>query len=143
MPEALLEDFRNDTLALCRDFRMGDVPTIVLSLYGAMALPSEVNPERNLGQFASTAIDGEHGRKTLVLVDSHRTRTGAATLKKAIAKRNELMGGWDHVVVLGWKFGPSFGKTVARLDDARLEVLMIPPDLIARLKKKVRRQAAQ
>jgi adenine-specific DNA-methyltransferase len=35
-----------------RDFRIGDLAQIVLSLYGALALPPEDNPTRNLGQIA-------------------------------------------------------------------------------------------
>lgn len=43
----------------------------------------------------------------LVLADSPNKLTGAATLIKAIAQRDNLMGGWDRVVVLGWNFEPS------------------------------------
>jgi adenine-specific DNA-methyltransferase len=48
----------------------------------------------------------------------------------------DLMGGWDRVVVLGWNFEPSIGETITALNDSRLEVLVIPPDLMDRLKKK-------
>jgi adenine-specific DNA-methyltransferase len=74
--------------------------------------------------------------KTLVLADSPNKLTGAATLKKAIAQRDNLLGGWDRVVVLGWNFEPSIGETITALNDSRLEVLVIPPDLMDRLKKK-------
>jgi adenine-specific DNA-methyltransferase len=40
------------------------------------------------------------------------------------------------VVVLGWNFEPSIGETISALNDSRLEVLVIPPDLMDRLKKK-------
>jgi adenine-specific DNA-methyltransferase len=115
---------------LGRDFRVGDLSQIVLSLYGALPLPAEENPTRNLGQVSGG------GSKTLVLADSPNKLTGAATLKKAIAQRDNLMGGWDRVVVLGWNFEPSIGETIAALNDSRLEVLVIPPDLMDRLKKK-------
>ncbi|MDP2370952.1 site-specific DNA-methyltransferase, partial [Rhodoferax sp.] len=124
---------------LGRDFRIGDLSTIVLSLYGALPLPPDVNPQRNLGQIASIDISGagsRKGSKTLVLADSPNKLTGAATLKKAIAQRDNLMGGWDRVVVLGWNFEPSIGETITALNDTRLEVLVIPPDLMDRLKKK-------
>lgn len=124
---------------LGRDFRIGDLSTIVLSLYGALPLPPDVNPQRNLGQIASVDISGagnRKGSKTLVLADSPNKLTGAATLKKAIAQRDNLMGGWDRVVVLGWNFEPSIGETITALNDSRLEVLVIPPDLMDRLKKK-------
>ena len=56
--------------------------------------------------------------------------------KKAIAQRDNLLGGWDRVVVLGWNFEPSIGETITALNDDRLEVLVIPPDLLDRLRKK-------
>ena len=121
---------------LGRDFRIGDLSHIVLSLYGALPLPLDVNPQRNLGQIASLEFGGRRGSKTLVLADSPNKLTGAATLKKAIAQRDNLMGGWDKVVVLGWNFEPSIGEAITALNDARLEVLVIPPDLMDRLKKK-------
>jgi len=113
-----------------RNYRVGDLSAIVLSLYGALPLPAEDNPLRNLGSVAFG------GRKTLVLVDSPSKLTGDATLRKAIAQRDNLLGGWDRVVVLGWNFEPSIGQSIAALNDDRLEVLVIPPDLLDRLRKK-------
>ncbi len=124
---------------LGRDFRIGDLSQIVLSLYGALPLPPEVNPQRNLGQIAGMAFGGSgagKSSKTLVLADSPNKLTGAATLKKAIAQRDNLLGGWDRVVVLGWNFEPSIGETITALNESRLEVRVIPPDLMDRLKKK-------
>ncbi len=123
---------------LGRDFRMGDLSQIVLSLYGALPLPAEVNPQRNLGHIAGIELHGRRGNgsKTLVLADSPNKLTGLSTLKKAIAQRDTLLGGWDRVIVLGWNFEPSIGETITALNDSRLEVLVIPPDLMDRLKKK-------
>ena len=138
---------------LGRDFRIGDLSQIVLSLYGALPLPPEENPLRNLGYVAAinARMDSGspspqpsprgrgsefRGSKTLVLADSPNKLTGAATLRKAIAQRDNLMGGWDRVVVLGWNFESSIGETITALNDNRLEVLVIPPDLMDRLKKK-------
>ena len=121
---------------LGRDFRIGDLSQIVLSLYGALPLPPEENPLRNLGQIAGITTGSGKGSKTLVLADSPNKLTGAATLRKAIAQRDNLMGGWDRVVVLGWNFESSIGETITALNDSRLEVLVIPPDLMDRLKKK-------
>jgi adenine-specific DNA-methyltransferase len=115
---------------LGRSFRIGDLSEIVLSLFGALPLPPEENPTRNLGQI----VFG--GKKTLVLADSPNKLTGDATLRKAIALRDNLMGGWDRVVVLGWNFEPSIGYAITALNDANLEVLVIPPDLLDRLRKK-------
>ena len=121
---------------LGRDFRMGDLAGIVLSLYGALPLVPDVNPQRNLGQVSSPDWGGKKGSKTLVLADSPNKLTGLATLKKAQAQRDNLLGGWDRVVVLGWNFEPSIGEHITALNDPRLEVLVIPPDLMDRLKKK-------
>lgn len=115
---------------LGRQFRIGDLAHIVLSLFGALPLQPEDNPLRNLGYLNAG------GQKTLVLVDSPNKLTGTATLKKAIAQRDNLLGGWDKVVVLGWNFEPAIGESITALNDARLEVLVIPPDLLDRLKKK-------
>jgi adenine-specific DNA-methyltransferase len=115
---------------LGRGFRIGDLSEIVLSLFGALPLPAEENPLRNLGAI----VFG--GKKTLVLVDSPNKLTGDATLRKALAQRDSLMGGWDRVVVLGWNFEPSIGQSIAALNDPNLEVLVIPPDLLDRLRKK-------
>lgn len=126
--------------SLGREFRIGDLAQIVLSLYGALPLPPEESPARNLGYVNSSPSPqpspGGRGGRTLVLADSPNKLTGAATLKKAIAQRDNLLGGWDKVVVLGWNFEPSIGETITALNDARLEVLVIPPDLMDRLKKK-------
>ncbi len=115
---------------LGRTFRIGDLSQIVLSLYGALPLPADDNPQRNLGSITAG------GNKTLVVVDSPAKLTGAATLRRAVAQRDNLLGGWDKVVVLGWNFEPGAGEAIATLNDARLEVLVIPPDLLDRLKKK-------
>ncbi|MDT7834597.1 site-specific DNA-methyltransferase [Aquabacterium sp. OR-4] len=121
---------------LGRDFRIGDLAQIVLSLYGALPLPPEDNPSRNLGQIAGFRAGAGRGSKTLVLADSPNKLTGTATLKKAVALRDSLLGGWDRVVVLGWNFEPAIGEVMTALNDSRLEVLVIPPDLLDRLKKK-------
>lgn len=110
-------------------FRIGDLAEIVLGLYGALPLPVEENPNKNMGRV--------QGSKTLVLADSPNKMTGLATLRRAIEIRDNLMGGWDKVVVLGWNFSPTIGHDIEALGQAeRLEVLVIPPDLLDRLKKK-------
>jgi adenine-specific DNA-methyltransferase len=121
---------------LGKDFRIGDLAQIVLSLYGALPLPPEENPTRNLGQIAGFASQAGKGSKTLVLADSPNKLTGTATLNKAVALRDTLLGGWDRVVVLGWNFEPAIGESITAMNDSRLEVLVIPPDLLDRLKKK-------
>ncbi len=114
--------------SLGRTYRIGDLAQVVLGLYGALPLPPEHNPNRNLGRLAQG--------KTLVFVDSPNKMTGLPTLKKAQALRDSLMGGWEKVVVLGWNFTPSIGMDITGLNDERLEVLVIPPDLLDKLAKK-------
>ncbi|MDO9453812.1 MAG: DNA methyltransferase [Stagnimonas sp.] len=115
---------------LGRKFRVGELAEIVLQLYGALPLSAEDNANRNLGRVVAG------GSKTLVLADSPTKLTGLATFKKAQTLRDNLLGGWDKVVVLGWNFTSDAGQAIAGLNDARLEVLVIPPDLLDRLKKK-------
>lgn len=110
-------------------FRIGDLAEIVLGLFGALPLPVEENPNKNMGRL--------QGSKTLVLADSPNKMTGLATLRRAIEIRENLMGGWDKVIILGWNFSPTIGHDIEALGQGdRLEVLVIPPDLLDRLKKK-------
>jgi adenine-specific DNA-methyltransferase len=114
---------------LGRKFRVGDLSQIVLRLYGALPLPLDDNPNRNLGKLPQS--------RTLVMVDSPQKLTGLATLKKAQELRDSFLGGWDKVIVLGWNFTADIGHVIAGLNDSKnLEVLVIPPDLLDRLKKK-------
>ena len=112
---------------LGRKFRVGDLARIVLGLYGALPLDADDNPNRNLGKMP-------HSR-TLVLVDSPQKLTGLPTLNKARELRGSLLGGWEKVVVLGWNFTADIGHVITGLNDPKLEVLVIPPDLLDRLKK--------
>ena len=109
-------------------FRIGDLAHIVMKLYGALPLDRDHNPSGNLGYIQNS--------KTLVFVDSPNKMTGLKTLNSACERRDNLMGGFDKVVVLGWNFTPSIGQDIMALKDKKLEVLVIPPDLIDRLKKK-------
>ncbi len=113
---------------LGRNFRVGDLAHIVLGLYGALPLAPEDAPQRNLGKIPQ-------GR-TLVYVDSPQKLTGLSTLRKAQELRGAHLGGWEKVVVLGWNFTPDIGEAIAGLNDDKLEVLVIPPDLLDRLRKK-------
>ena len=112
---------------LGKKFRVGDLSQIVLGLYGALPLDMDDNPNRNLGKIPQA--------RTLVFVDSPQKLTGLATLKKAQELRGSHLGGWGKVVVLGWNFTADIGEVITNLNDAKLEVLVIPPDLLDRLKK--------
>jgi adenine-specific DNA-methyltransferase len=112
---------------LGKKFRVGDLAQIVLGLYGALPLDADDNPNRNLGKIPQS--------RTLVMVDSPQKLTGLATLKKAQELRGSHLGGWEKVVVLGWNFTADIGEVITNLNNAKLEVLVIPPDLLDRLKK--------
>ena len=112
---------------LGRRFRVGDLAQVVLNLYGALPLPPEENASGNLGRLPDA--------KTLVLADSPSRLTTSSTLRRAQQYRDTLMGGFDRVVVLGWNFSAGIGQDIAALNDSNLEVLVIPPDLLDRLKK--------
>ncbi|NLI16362.1 MAG: site-specific DNA-methyltransferase, partial [candidate division Zixibacteria bacterium] len=108
--------------------RVGDLAHIVLQLYGAIPFPDDQNPNRNLGYIKESRV--------LVMVDSPNKMTGLATLKRAIEARNSFMGGWNKVVVLGWNFTYDITEAIQSLGDGKLEVLVIPPDLLDKLKTK-------
>lgn len=111
-----------------RRFRVGDLARVVLDLYGALPLPSEENVNGSLGRMPNT--------RTLVYADSPSRLTTISTLKRAQGYREVKMGGFDRVVVLGWNFSAGIGQDISDLNDPNLEVLVIPPDLLDRLKKK-------
>ncbi len=106
---------------------IGDLSQNVLNLFGALPFKEEEAPA-NLGYIKSS--------KTLVLVDSPSKMTGYNTLKKAQELRGSFMGGWEKVVVLGWNFVFDIGKVIDSLKDKRLEVLVIPQNLLDMLKSK-------
>lgn len=108
--------------------RIGDLSQVVAQLYGAIPFADTEQQHRNLGYIKET--------QTLVIVDSPNKLTGLATLKRAQELRNTFMGGWKKVVVLGWNFTYDITEAIQSLDDDKLEVLVIPPDLLDKLKTK-------
>lgn len=113
---------------LGRSFRVGDLAKVVLDLFGALPLPPEENVNGSLGRLPNT--------KTLVFADSPSKLTTVSTLKRAQGYRDSKLGGFDKVIVLGWNFSAGIGQDITNLNDPNLEVLVIPPDLLDRLKKK-------
>ncbi len=101
---------------------------IVLSLYGAVLLPEEENPQSDVGTVAD-------GGGTLVLADPPTRPTGRASLKRAIALRDSPMIHCDRAVVLGWNFEAGIDSDIAALGDTRLEIRVIPTDLFDRLQQ--------
>ncbi|MDA8214887.1 MAG: site-specific DNA-methyltransferase [Nitrospiraceae bacterium] len=122
-------DYQKEAFASSRMFRrVGDLAQVVVNLYGALPFPEEQNPNRNLGYIKNS--------RTLVMVDSPSKLTGYATLKKAQELRESFLGGWSKVVVLGWNFVFDIATIIRSLNDDKLEVLVIPPDLLDKLKTK-------
>jgi adenine-specific DNA-methyltransferase len=113
---------------LGRSFRIGDLARVVLDIFGALPLPPEENVNGSLGRLPHT--------RTLVYADSPSKLTTVSTLRRAQGYRDSKMGGFDKVIVLGWNFSAGIGHDIASLGDDGLEVLVIPPDLLDRLKKK-------
>jgi adenine-specific DNA-methyltransferase len=113
---------------LGRSFRVGDLAKVVLDLFGALALPQEDNVNGSLGRLPNT--------RTLVFADSPSKLTTVSTLRRAQGYRESKLGGFDKVIVLGWNFSAGIGQDITALNDPNLEVLVIPPDLLDRLKKK-------
>jgi site-specific DNA-methyltransferase (adenine-specific)/adenine-specific DNA-methyltransferase len=109
--------------------RISDLSQVVLQLYGAIPFADAAQNERNIGYIKES--------KTLVYVDSPNKVTGLATLKRAQELRNTFMGGgWKKAVVLGWNFTHDIVLAKGSLDDEDLDVGVIPPDLLDRLKTK-------
>ena len=107
---------------------IGDLAQVIVNLYGASQFPAQEGNPNNIGYIKQS--------KTLVFVDSPTRLTGFNTLKKAQQLRSSFMGGWNKVVVLGWNFNPDIARIIESLNDKNLEVLVIPPDLLDKLKTK-------
>lgn len=122
-------DYQKEAFTSSKQFRrIGDLASVVLQLFGAIPFTDDQNPNRNIGYIKDS--------RTLVLVDSPSKLTGLATLKKAQELKNSFMGGWNKVVVLGWNFTYDITEAIQSLNDNNLEVLVIPPDLLDKLKTK-------
>ncbi|GAA3583481.1 site-specific DNA-methyltransferase [Klugiella xanthotipulae] len=113
---------------LGRRFSVGQLAKTVLEVYGAQPLPAEISANGSLGRMPGTS--------TLVYVDSPSRLTTASTLLRAQSYRDSVLGGCERVIVLGWNFAEGIGQTAADLDDPRLEVRVIPANLLDELKKK-------
>jgi adenine-specific DNA-methyltransferase len=121
-------DYQKEQFGTSKIRRIGDLAHVVINLYGALPFPMQEGVPNNLGYIKQS--------KTLVFVDSPSKMTGYNTLKKAQELRAGFMGGWSKVVVLGWNFVTDIGQVISSLNDPRLEVLVIPPDLLDKLKTK-------
>ena len=119
------EAFRNNK----RYKHVGDLSQVVLGLYGALPFTPEQTNDRNFGYIKGT--------RTLVMVDSPNRLTTAATIRKAVEAKASLLGGdWEKVVVLGWNFAFDISQAIQKYESSKVEVLVIPPDLLDKLAKK-------
>lgn len=112
-------------------YRIGDLNEIVLKLYGANPFRAEDNPRRNLGYLA--------GGKTLVYVASPSQVVNKYIIDQALDHRDNFMGGYNKVVILGWNFDSRIGEIYQHYHEregSHLEILIIPPDLLDQIKSK-------
>lgn len=123
-------DYQKEYLAQTHgtSFRIWDLSQIILSLYGAIPCTTEENPTRNVWYIKES--------KTLVVVDSPNKLTNFNSLKKALHLKDTFLGGWKKVVVLGWNFSSTISLELRELNTEEIEVLVIPPDLLDKLKTK-------
>ena len=121
-------DYQKETFASNKEFKsVGDLAQVVLNLYGAIPFTQENTP-RNVGYLKDT--------HTLVFVDSPNRITGRSTLKRAMEMKESFLGGWNKVVVLGWNFTFDIADILQEFNNSALEVLVIPPDLLDKLRTK-------
>ena len=121
-------DYQKETFASNKEFKsVGDLAQVVLNLYGAIPFTQE-NAPRNVGYLKDT--------HALVLVDSPNRITGRSTLKRAMEMKESFLGGWNKVVVLGWNFTFDIADILQEFNNSALEVLVIPPDLLDKLRTK-------
>jgi len=120
-------DYQKEQFSKSEFKTIGSLAQVVLQLYGAMPFTQKEAPP-NVGYIKQS--------RTLVVVDSPNKLTGFNTIKKAQQWRAQFMGGWQKVIVLGWNFETNIGQVISSLNDENLEVLVIPADLLDRLKTK-------
>ena len=113
-------------------YRIGDLNQVVLQLYGAVPFRPDDNPQRNVGQMPRS--------KNLVMVASPSQLVNFNTIKNALEARENFMGGgWNKVTLLGWNFIGTIGQELERVTEykeGKLEVQIVPPDLLDQLKSK-------
>ena len=113
-------------------YRIGDLNEIVLKLYGALPLSVEECPRRNLGTLP--------GNKTLVMVASPSQVVNKYIIDQAIDARENTLGGYRKVVVLGWNFDSRISEIMEiyknQIINGQLDLLVIPPDLLDQIKSK-------
>ena len=125
-------DYQKEQFERSQFKRVGDLAQVILRLYGATSFAQEEGTPSNLGY--------KKEGKILVFVDSPNKITGRATMRKAVEMRDNFVGGWEKVVILGWNFDPKINDILRDfsmdLDKKKLELLVIPSDLLEKLRRK-------
>ena len=121
-------DYQKEMMHGTRLFRsIGDLSQVVMQLYGALPFTPDQVSDRNYGYIKD--------ERTLVYVDSPNKLTGRATLRRASEATQSLLGGgWRKCIVLAWNFSFDISTAIEEYKNT-VEVLVIPPDLMERLKK--------
>jgi len=121
-------DYQREAFTQSKEYkRIGDLSQVVLNLYGAKSFPSDSDAPQNIGYKDSS----------LIWVDSPNNITNANTIRRAMEKRESFLGKtWDKLIVLGWNFSFDIGQALQTVDKTKIEVVVIPPDLLDLLKKK-------
>ena len=121
-------DYQKEMMHGTRLFRsIGDLSQVVMQLYGALPFTPDQVSDRNYGYIKD--------ERTLVYVDSPNKLTGRATLRRASEATQSLLGGgWRKCIVLAWNFSYDISQAIEEYKNT-VEVLVIPPDLMDKLKK--------
>jgi adenine specific DNA methylase Mod len=121
-------DYQREAFTQSKEYkRIGDLSQVVLNLYGAKSFPAESDAPQNMG----------YRDIMLFWVDSPNNITNANTIRRTMEKRESFLGKtWDKVIVLGWNFSFDIGQALQTVDKSKIEVVVIPPDLLDLLKKK-------
>lgn len=124
----VIGDYQKEMMSGTRLFRrIGDLSQVVMQLFGALPFTEDQLADRNWGYIKD--------ERKLVYVDSPNKLTGQATVKRAAEAAQSLMGGgWKKVVILGWNFAFDISQALQTYKD-NVEVLVIPPDLMDKIKK--------
>ena len=121
-------DYQKEMMHGTRLFKnIGELSQVVMQLYGALPFTPDQVSDRNFGYIKD--------ERTLVYVDSPNKLTGRSTLRRASEATQSLLGGgWKRCVVLAWNFSFDISTAIEEYKNT-VEVLVIPPDLMDKLKK--------
>jgi DNA modification methylase len=121
-------DYQKEMMHGTRLFKnIGELSQVVMQLYGALSFTPDQVSDRNYGYIKD--------ERTLVYVDSPNKLTGRATLRRASEATQSLLGGgWKKCIVLAWNFSFDISTAIEEYKNT-VEVLVIPPDLLDKLKK--------